>query len=120
MNINLNVIISIITGKKYVNNEEWGVLEEATQYLLKEHIQEWKTKNGVIPYPIYSSETRDLLAKYLLSEHSELEELYGLLSANKGPEYEIPLINAYMSKLPDSFAITPIPASFKVEKEKTH
>ena len=119
MNVNYNVIISLLTHRKFVSNEEWGILQDATEYLLQEHIEEWKKENGLIPYPIYDKSTNDLIAKYILSEHAELEELYNIIETGKDNGYTMELISAYRKQLPDSYTITPIPASFKLEKEKT-
>ena len=47
MNVNYNVIISLLTHRKFVSNEEWGILQDATEYLLQEHIEEWKKEESL-------------------------------------------------------------------------
>ena len=119
MNVNYNVIVSLITRSKYCTNEEWGILMEAEGFLLSDYIEKWENENQNDVYDIYSKNTSELLRSYLLDKYPEFDELYGMLCTEKDTQKRVALVEAYRSRCGDDYTIEPIPATDTVEKEKT-
>ncbi len=117
MEINLNVMMSIATRRKLCENEEWGQLMEAEEFLLADVCKKFEEEHPDMVYDVYSPATSSLMSHYLLETHPEIEPLYNLI-APKTTDNPFAVMDAFRSSLPEKYEIQTIPADYQVEPKQ--
>lgn len=114
MNIDRMVLLSLVTGRKLVKNEDWGILMDAEELLLKDIANEWDRNHPTNSYDVYSPETRRLIKSYLIDKFPEVEYFCSLIEEDEDPK----MAADYISKLSKSYTIDTIPVDYKVDNHK--
>jgi len=128
METNLDIIISLITGRNFFLDEQSSEFLKVQSYLFeaynKEHI-----RNTGSHFITFTTESETIAREFLLSCHPQLRELANLIMGiadkddNKVMRQEdyrdcVQAINDFKIREQDKFIITQIPADFKIEQPK--
>ena len=128
MKTNLNIIISIITGRKFFYEEESNNFLQILNYLFDEFNKE-SIKNTGACFNTFSEESEMIAREYLLLCHPELRKLSDLIMgiADKEDNKVMSLndyntcmnaIDEYNTNGQIMYDINSIPVNFKVEQPK--
>ena len=113
MDINFDVMVSILFGRKLCSDSEWEQLQEAEGFL----ISNYSTTDNLVD--IYSQEFRNVVKNYLLTTFPELNTMFNYLAGKPEPMFSQGI--KYFKEnfnLPNIYRIEPIPLALDEVNEK--
>ena len=115
MEVNFNLLISLITNRNYFTENDFSALIKADDYLFSLYGKKYYKEKKVL-FNTLTTEAAIICREYLLEQYPVLTELYNLLEGNNNYQQCIQLIETYKKALPEKYILQPIPEDFSIEK----